>query len=74
MKIDPTNKIIQSEIENFLGKNFSAEGDHQNAIKHYTEAIKLTPNDAVSYCNRALCYNALKNTNLLLRIVILVLG
>eukprot|EP01135_Chromosphaera_perkinsii_P012040 Nk52_evm3s2578 gene=Nk52_evmTU3s2578 len=45
--------------------SFSA-GDFEGAIKHFTEAIKLDPNNHVLYSNRSACYASLKDYQLAL--------
>lgn len=40
------------------GRGFLAEinGDYKSAIKHFSKAIELNPQDAISYHQRGLCY------------------
>jgi tetratricopeptide (TPR) repeat protein len=44
------------------GLNHSLLGDYQSAIMDYTEAIKIYPNDEISYCNRG--FNLLDSGNI----------
>ncbi|XP_052832345.1 stress-induced-phosphoprotein 1-like [Octopus bimaculoides] len=45
-----------SEEENQKGNQCFKEKDYNNALNHYTEAIKRSPNDVRRHYNRALCY------------------
>ncbi|XP_005179095.1 RNA polymerase II-associated protein 3 [Musca domestica] len=38
------------------GNSFVKLGQYDMAIEEYNKAIELFPNDAIYYCNRALCY------------------
>ncbi|XP_073813137.1 RNA polymerase II-associated protein spaghetti [Musca autumnalis] len=38
------------------GNNFVKLGQYDMAIEEYNKAIELFPDDAIYYCNRALCY------------------
>ncbi|KAI9098268.1 import receptor [Phlyctochytrium arcticum] len=44
-----------------LGNKYYAEKGYDEALKLYSQAITLSPNDAVFYSNRAACYANLNN-------------
>lgn len=53
--IDAPNQT-PAEKEKKLGNEFFAKKEYDDAIVHYSEAIKLDPENAVFYSNRAACY------------------
>ena len=53
-------KRQQAESERFKGNEFMREKDFAEAIKCYTKAIDLNPNEAATYSNRAMAYLKMK--------------
>ena len=41
------------------GRDYSEQGDHENAIEAYDEAIRLNPQSAKAYNNRGIAYGEL---------------
>lgn len=53
--LSPAELAKKRGNEAFLAKNYP------EAIEHYSEAIKLNPNEAIFYSNRSACYGYLKD-------------
>lgn len=56
---DGDTKAKAEQLKN-QGNEFVKQNDHLQAIKCYTEAISLDPNNAIYYSNRAAAYNKLE--------------
>ena len=50
----PQATTIRAEGEKLLewGKEKYNQGDYQGAIDAYTQALRINPNDTITYCNR----------------------
>lgn len=52
----PPNAIEKANEFKTRGNDCVKNGQHEKAVKYYTEAINLNKSDPVFYTNRALCY------------------
>lgn len=55
------DKIAASETAKSLGNEYFNAKNFDEAIKHYTDAIRLNPENAVFYSNRSVCYASKKD-------------
>lgn len=57
--VDPTKQAAEAEKK--LGNELFATKKYEEAIKHYNEAIRLDPDNAVFYSNRSACHASMQN-------------
>lgn len=47
-----------------LGNEAYSNGRYEEAIKYFTEGIKLNNNNEILYCNRSISYSLINNWNM----------
>ncbi|CAH1964395.1 unnamed protein product [Acanthoscelides obtectus] len=59
VEVSEENKKLAEECKT-RGNNYMKSSEYKEAVAEYTKAIKLNPNNAVYYCNRAAAYSRLE--------------
>ena len=58
-QVDAATELDETATLRAKGNNALREGRHDDAVKDYSEAIKLSPNDHRLFSNRAAAYSKL---------------